>query len=108
MPVTTPKAKLTRKIFPQNFAIFWYTSSPVLTYLVSIQAMSSESPNVSGTKMKWNMVAAANCSRESMSTSIQTPLWICLKQDYSFLKKTCCSRNLHPPEKEFKNNYHSY
>jgi hypothetical protein len=36
MPVTIPRAKLMRNSLPQNFVIFRYVSSPVLTYLLSI------------------------------------------------------------------------
>jgi hypothetical protein len=36
-------------------------------------AIITDNPRVKGTKRKWNMVAAANCSRESRIGSIRTP-----------------------------------
>ena len=52
MPVTTPMAKLMRKSLPQNLVILRYISSPVRAYLVSIRAIITDSPSVSGTNRK--------------------------------------------------------
>ena len=62
MPVTTPRAKLIRNSLPQNLVMRSQVSSPVVTYLDSIQAVRIESPRVRGTKIQWNMPVAANCS----------------------------------------------
>ena len=53
MPVTTPMAKLMRKIFPQNFVMARYLALPVRYQAVCIRATSTESPSVIGTKRKW-------------------------------------------------------
>src|SRR5271157_2801224 len=52
IPVTTPRAKLMMNNLPQYLVILLYSSSPVLTYWVSIIATRRERPNVSGTKRK--------------------------------------------------------
>ena len=53
MPVTTPIAKLIRKILPQNFAARRYTGLRVRTQAVSMIAMKNAMPIVIGTKRKW-------------------------------------------------------
>ena len=52
MPVTTPTAKLSRKILPQNFAIFRYTGFLFTAYIVSMMATASASPIETGMKKK--------------------------------------------------------
>ncbi len=48
MPVATPMAKLTAKIFVQNFVIRWYAPSPVRRYMASMRTMSAPRPIDSG------------------------------------------------------------
>src|ERR1039457_2500030 len=52
IPVTTPRAKLIRNSLPQNLVIRNQVSSPVNTYLVSIQAVMMDNPSVSGTNIQ--------------------------------------------------------
>ncbi len=52
MPVTTPIAKLIRKILPKSLVIFRNFSSPVRTQAVCIRATSNTIPMVSGTNKK--------------------------------------------------------
>ena len=52
IPVTTPIAKLTKKILPQNCVSERYFSSPVFTYHVSSIAIKNAKPSVIGTNKK--------------------------------------------------------
>ena len=52
IPVTTPKAKFMRNSLPQNLVMRNQVSSPVVTYLVSIQAVIMDNPSVSGTNIQ--------------------------------------------------------
>ena len=67
-PVATPTAKFIPNNFIQNFAVRSQNSSPLTTYKVSIIAIISASPNVSGTKIQWYAAVSANCARDQ-STS---------------------------------------
>jgi len=73
MPVTTPRAKLMRNSLPQNRVMRFHVSSPVLFHRVCMIAMITLRPSVSGTKMKWKYVAAANCSLDSNKASMRAP-----------------------------------
>ena len=53
MPVAMPTAKLMAKTFIQNWAALRQKSSFLTTYKVSMMAMMSARPNVSGTKSQW-------------------------------------------------------
>ena len=53
MPVAMPTAKLTAKIFIQNWAVLRQKSSFLTTYSVSIMAITSARPSVRGTKSQW-------------------------------------------------------
>ena len=53
MPVTTPIAKLIRKILPQNLVARSHFSFPVRTQAVCMPATSQLRPRVIGTKKKW-------------------------------------------------------
>ena len=48
-----PTAKLMAKIFIQNWAVLRQKSSFLTTYRVSMMAMTSDRPSVSGTKSQW-------------------------------------------------------
>jgi hypothetical protein len=52
IPVAMPTAKLIAKSFIQNFAVFFQNSSPLITYMVSIVAITTARPKVSGTKIQ--------------------------------------------------------
>jgi hypothetical protein len=49
-PVATPTAKFTPKSRIQNFVVRSHRASPVRYHTLSITAMSTSSPSVSGTK----------------------------------------------------------
>ena len=70
MPVTTPIAKLIRKILPKNFVARSHFSFPVRTHAVCIPATSQTSPKVIGTKKKWYTVVMPNCHRARSKTSM--------------------------------------
>jgi len=53
IPVTTPTAKLIRKIFPKNLVMRRYTSSFLTRHRVCMIATRYDRLSVSGTKMKW-------------------------------------------------------
>ncbi len=53
MPVTTPMAKLIRKIFPKNLVARNHFSLFVRTQAVCIPATRKLRPMVIGTKRKW-------------------------------------------------------
>ena len=53
MPVTSPRAKFTRKSFPKNFVSRRYSGRWVRTHRVWNQATTADRPIVTGTKRKW-------------------------------------------------------
>src|SRR5581483_2864827 len=71
MPVTTPRAKLTRKSLPQNRVIRRYVSLPVRYQAVCMTATRKASPIESGTNRKWNPIVTANCHLDRSSASIK-------------------------------------
>jgi hypothetical protein len=62
-------AKLIPNSTPQNLVIWRQMGRPVITYTVSMMAMSIDNPRVRGTNRKWYSAVKANCSRESPTTS---------------------------------------
>src|SRR5699024_3367788 len=77
MPVAIPMPKFTISIEPKNFVIRVQASlrraSFAYTARVCMMATSSESPIVSGTKMKWYTVVMPNCHRARSRASMRTP-----------------------------------
>ena len=63
MPVTTPTARLIRKIRPKKRLRRSQVSSLRSTASVCITATRKQSPIVMGTKKKWKTVTIANCQR---------------------------------------------
>ena len=65
MPVTTPMAKLIRKILPKKRVRCSHFRLPVRNHAVWKIETVSAMPSVSGTKRKWYSVVRPNCQRAS-------------------------------------------
>ena len=63
IPVTTPTARLMRKIRPKKRLSRSHVSSFRTSARVCMTATRNASPMVMGTKKKWNTVTMANCQR---------------------------------------------
>src|SRR6478735_4643014 len=72
MPVTTPIAKLMRKILPKKRVRWSHFTLPVRNHAVWKIETVSAIPRVRGTNRKWYRVVRPNCQRASSSGSSQS------------------------------------